>query len=221
MRILRNMASPEANCSTALAPRVKAIAVAVMCIAMAIPLSSCSLLSGNPVEKRVVEVTPSKQGPYRIGRDDVLNVVVWKQPQLTGQVTVAEDGTITVPLAGRVKAAGLTTQELQEHLTKKLAADINDPTVTVSVASPNSMVFYILGQVRAPGVYPLRSGEVLSQALAQAGGLTPFANARAIRIVRRTSHKDVDMTVNYEQIENNSSPQDEVTIKAGDTITVP
>lgn len=199
---------------------VKTIALMGIVVLMAMPLSSCGL-GGNTVETRVVNVTPSKPGPYRIGRGDVINVVVWKQPQLSGQVTVAGDGTITIPLAGQVEAAGLTTQELQTRLTNKLSKDVDNPNVTVSVASANSMVFYVLGQVRAPGVYPLRSGEVLSQALAQAGGLTPFANARAIRIVRRTPHKDIQMTVNYKQIEDGSSPQDEVTINAGDTITVP
>lgn len=199
---------------------VKNIALMVIVVLVAMPLSSCGL-TGNTVERRVVDVTPAKPGPYRIGRDDVINVVVWKQPQLSGQVTVAGDGTITIPLAGQVEAAGLTTQELKARLTKKLSGDIDNPNVTVSVASPNSMVFYVLGQVHAPGVYPLRSGEVLSQALAQAGGLTPFANARAIRIVRRTAHKDVQMTVNYKRIEDGGSPQDEVALEAGDTITVP
>lgn len=199
----------------------RAIGIGVALLGLAMLLPSCAMLGGSTVETHVIDVAPSKPVAYRIGRDDVLNVVVWKEPQLTGQVTVADDGTITLPLAGPVKAAGLTTQQLQASLTKKLSHYIDSPNVTVSVASPNSMVFYVLGQVRAPGVYPLRPGEVLSQVLAQAGGLTPFANAKAIKIVRRTSGKDVQMIVNYERIEADGTPQDEVVIKAGDTITVP
>ncbi len=183
-----------------------------------IVVPSCA---SKTVETNVVNVTPPKAEPYLIGKDDVLNVVVWKQPQLTGNVTVAGDGTITMPLAGTVTAAGLTTQELQEKLTQKLSKDIHNPNVTVSVVTANSMVFYVLGQVHAPGVYPLHPGEVLSQGLAQAGGLTDFANAKAIRVVRRMPGKDLEMTVNYQRIEDDGDVQDDVVLRAGDTITVP
>lgn len=183
-----------------------------------IVVPSCA---SKTVETNVVNVTPPKAEPYLIGKDDVLNVVVWKQPQLTGNVTVAGDGTITMPLAGTVAAAGLTTQELQEKLTQKLSKDIHNPNVTVSVVTANSMVFYVLGQVHAPGVYPLHPGEVLSQGLAQAGGLTDFANAKAIRVVRRMPGKDLEMTVNYQRIEDDGDVQDDVVLRAGDTITVP
>ncbi len=183
-----------------------------------IVVPSCA---SRTVETNVVNVAPPKAEPYLIGKDDVLNVVVWKQPQLTGNVTVAGDGTITMPLAGTVTAAGLTTQELQEKLTQKLSKDIHNPNVTVSVVTANSMVFYVLGQVHAPGVYPLHPGEVLSQGLAQAGGLTDFANAKAIRVVRRMPGKDLEMTVNYQRIEDDGDVQDDVVLRAGDTITVP
>ncbi len=183
-----------------------------------IVVPSCA---SKTVETNVVNVAPPKAEPYLIGKDDVLNVVVWKQPQLTGNVTVAGDGTITMPLAGTVTAAGLTTQELQEKLTQKLSKDIHNPNVTVSVVTANSMVFYVLGQVHAPGVYPLHPGEVLSQGLAQAGGLTDFANAKAIRVVRRMPGKDLEMTVNYQRIEDDGDVQDDVVLRAGDTITVP
>jgi polysaccharide export outer membrane protein len=193
-------------------------AVIAMLAGLVMVASSCA---SKAMETNVVSVAPAKAEPYRIGKDDVLSVVVWKEPQLTGNVSVAGDGTITVPLAGRVKAAGLTTQELQASLTQRLSKDIHSPNVTVSVIAPNSRVFYIVGQVRGPGVYSLHSGEVLSQALAQAGGLTDFANAKAIQIVRREPGKAVRMTVNYERIRDDGDLQDDVVLRAGDTITVP
>ena len=158
--------------------------------------------------------------PYVIGPDDLLDVIVWKQPQLSGRISVEEDGTISVPLAGRVPAADLTCQTLEEHLHDKLAAFTDDPQVTVRVADPRSKVFYAVGEVQKPGIMRLHAGEVLSQGLAEAGGLTAFANRRAIKIVHRRSAENVTMTINYRKIEQGDLTVD-VPLEPGDTITVP
>jgi polysaccharide export outer membrane protein len=158
--------------------------------------------------------------PYIIGIDDILKVIVWNQPQLSGTMPVADDGTIEIPLAGRVTAAGLTTQMLEKSLHDKLASFTNDPQVTVRVADPRSDVFYVVGEVHKPGVLRLMSGEVLSQALAEAGGLTAFANPRAIRIVRRRPTQNVEITVNFKRVQNGDLSAD-IPLEPGDTITVP
>lgn len=218
VRILEDMTPTEAGGYSRTLTRTKSFVLIAILAAVVMVASSCA---SKTVQTNVLGVTPPKIEPYKIGKGDVLSVVVWKEPQLTSDVTVAGDGTITVPLAGQVKASGLTAQQLQDNLTQKLSKAIHHPNVTVSVASPNSMVFYILGQVRAPGVYTLRPGEVLSQALAQAGGLTDFANTKKIRIVRREPGRDVEMTVNYQRIQDDGDLQDDVVLSAGDTVTVP
>ncbi len=157
---------------------------------------------------------------YIIGPDDLLDVVVWKQEQLSGQMRVEEDGTIAVPLAGRVRAVGLTCEMLQKSLHDKLAAFTDNPQVTVRVAEPRSKVFYVVGEVKHPGVMQLHAGEVLSQGLAEAGGLTDFANRRAIRIVRRRPTENVEMTINYKKVEQGDLTAD-IPLEPGDTITVP
>jgi polysaccharide export outer membrane protein len=158
--------------------------------------------------------------PYAIGKDDVIDIIVWKEPQLSGKVRVVADGTVTIPLAGPVPAEGLTCDQLQTDLTKRLGQYTQNPNVTVRVAVPASQLFYILGEVTKPGSYPLRSDEVLSQALAQAGGFTLFADQGAIRIVRRTRDKNAVMTVDYRQVAHGDLAAD-VPLLAGDTITVP
>ena len=190
-------------------------------LVLALAVSGC--FGGTPVQTQVVAkpAEPADVGPYKIGRDDVLDVLVWKQEQLSGRLSVASDGTIMLPLIGQVKAAGLTTAELQTDLTARLARYVNPPTkVTVRVFDPASRVFYVLGEVTKPGMYKLMSGEVLSQALAAAGGPTEYANLRKIKIVRRTADQQVEMTVNYSGVRSGDLRAD-VPLERGDTITVP
>lgn len=185
---------------------------------MLLTLFSCS---SQPVVVKNFDPPAAASTPYVIGRDDQLSVIVWKQKQLSGDVTVASDGTITVPLLGSVKAAGLTCEQLAKNLTKGFTAYTRTPNVTVRVVSPNSRIFYVLGQVHTPGAYPLHSGERLAQALAQAGGLTEFANAGKIHVLRQTAGGGSDITVDFKQVLNGTSASADIPIEAHDTITVP
>ncbi len=159
--------------------------------------------------------------PYRVAPDDVLEVIVWKQPQVSGKVTVAADGTITVPLADRVPAAGFTTGQLQQELVRRLASFIADPTVTVRVADARSQVIYVMGAVRRPGAFRLRPGEVLSQALAEAGGFDEFADTSALRITRHTPSDAQRIVVNYDRVLSGKELSGDIALLAGDTIDVP
>jgi polysaccharide export outer membrane protein len=185
--------------------------------ALGLTLVSCSQ---QTIQTTTTPDTKTAPAAYVIGRDDVLNIIVWKQPQLSGNVRVAGDGTVTVPLVGPVPAEGQTCDQLQADLVKRLTPYTQNPNVTVRIASANSQVFYVLGEVTKPGSYPIRSGEVLSQGLAQAGGFTVFADKSAIKIARRQHDQDIQMTVNYRHIEKGELKAD-IPLEAGDTITVP
>ncbi len=113
-------------------------------------------------------------GEYRIGREDVLEVVVWHEPELTRVVPVRPDGRISLPLAGEVEAAGKTPKELQEGLTKVLGPYIHDASVAVLVREINGARVFVLGEVTKPGGYPLRGPLTVVQAIALAGGRTEF-----------------------------------------------
>src|SRR5262245_30077070 len=162
----------------------------ILAFAAVVALSLGGCFGGKTVETKVVSEHPvvaGETGPYEIGSDDVIDVMVWKQPQLSSRLRVGSDGSITMPLIGQVHAAGLTTGQLQQNLTKRFSSYVNDPQVTVRIYNPTSRVFFVLGEVTKPGMYPLMSGEVLSQALAAAGGPTEYANLRKIKIMRRES----------------------------------
>ena len=159
--------------------------------------------------------------PYAMAPDDLIEVVVWKQPDISGRLVIAQDGTINVPLAGRVHAAGMTTDQLQQELTKRLSAFIDAPTVTVRVADARSQAVYIIGEVKKPGVFRLHPGEVLSQALAEAQGFTEFAELGSIRIARRTATQTEQITVNYNLVQSGRDLSADVPLMAGDVVHVP
>jgi polysaccharide export outer membrane protein len=112
---------------------------------------------------------------YRIGREDVIEVVVWHEPELTRVMPVRPDGFIALPLAGEVEAAGKTPGELKESLTKALGSYVKDPAVAVLVREINGPRYFVTGEVNKPGGYPLRGAMSVTQALATAGGLGEFA----------------------------------------------
>ena len=150
----------------------------LLALTIAMSMSGCSLFEGSPVREKVVQHPVAKTAdPYQIGSDDELEIVVWNQPQLSGKVIVASDGTISMPLIGRVPAAGFTPDELKADLEKRYTRYVHDPNATVRVSDPASHVFYVMGEVNKPGAYKLHSGETLSQALAEAGGFGEYADA--------------------------------------------
>jgi polysaccharide biosynthesis/export protein len=185
-------------------------------------MAACSLFNPAPVRQTVVPRTTAKTtDPYHIGSDDELEIVVWNQPQLSGKVIVASDGTIAMPLIGRVPASGFTPDMLKADLEKRYARYVHAANVTVRVSNPVSQVFYVIGEVNKPGAYHLRSGEVLSQALAEAGGFGEFADASKIRILRHRESETVVLTVNYNVVRSGGDVTADVPVEPGDTVSVP
>jgi polysaccharide biosynthesis/export protein len=194
----------------------------LLAVSTTMSMVACSLFDSSPVHEKVVSRPAEKDtDPYVIGSDDELEIVVWNQPQLSGKVIVASDGTIAMPLIGRVPAAGLTPDQLKADLEKRYTRYVHGANATVRVSDPASHVFYVLGQVNKPGAYKLHSGEVLSQALAEAGGLGEFADAGKIRILRHKENETVVLTVNYNVVRSGGDVSADVPVKPGDTVSVP
>ena len=165
---------------------------------------------------------PAAQDPnYVIGAQDVLDISVWKEAELTRTVPVRPDGKISLPLLNDVQAAGLTPTQLAEHLTNDLKKFVTDPQVTVIVAQINSQRVYILGEVNRAGAYPLLPEMTILQALSSAGGFTQFANLKKIYMFRVENGKQVKYPFNYKEVIAGKRSDENVTLKAGDTIVVP
>jgi polysaccharide export outer membrane protein len=161
---------------------------------------------------------PSTNASYVIGPDDVLAINVWKEPELTGSIPVRADGMISLPLLNDVQAAGLTPMQLSASLTDKLKKYVADPRVNVTVTAMNSQRIYVTGEVTRPGTMTLLPGMTVLQALASAG-FTPFANTKAIYILRSENSKQTRIPVNYKKLIRGQEAGPE--LKPGDTIVVP
>ena len=158
---------------------------------------------------------------YEIGVQDVLDVEVWKEPDISRMVPVRPDGKISLPLLNDVQAAGLTPAQLTEQITTGLAKYITNPQVTVIVSQINSQRFYILGQVGRAGPYLLLPGMTVLQALSNAGGFTEFANVKRIYVIRKENGKEDKIPFNYKDVASGKHNEQNIVIRAGDTIFVP
>lgn len=123
--------------------------------------------------------------PYKIGREDVLDISVWKDPELSRMMPVRPDGYVSLPIIGDVAAAGKTPTELAAEIKTKLTPYVQEPRVTVSVREVNSARVYVTGEVAHPGAYPLRGRISVLQAIALAGGFTDFADRDGMMVLRK------------------------------------
>jgi polysaccharide biosynthesis/export protein len=159
-------------------------------------------------------------GEYRIGREDVLEVVVWHEPELTRVVPVRPDGKISLPLAGEMDAAGKTPAELQAGLTKALGPYIQDAAVAVLVREINAARVFVLGEVARPGGFPLRGPMTVVQAIALAGGRTEFAG-RAVQWLReRPDGKTDRVELSFEELVKGEAAG-ALGLRGGDVLYVP
>ena len=177
---------------------------------------------GGGALAREAETKPAPRGPalpaYTIGLGDTLRVAVWKEPELTLDVTVRPDGMITMPLLGDVEAAGRSPGQLANTLAAQLQQLVENPRVTVSVTQTTSARIYVVGQMLRPGEFPLSGRMTVLKALALAGGFKEFARPDSIVIVRE------DQTVipfNYKRVAEGKDMSQNILLAAGDTIVVP
>jgi polysaccharide export outer membrane protein len=156
---------------------------------------------------------------YRIVAGDKLNIQVYKDAQLSQMLQVRPDGKITLPLVGDVRAEGRTSAELRDTLVESLKEYNNNPVVTVIVVETVPPVFYVMGEVNAPGTLPIKGQISAVQALAMAGGFKDFAKKKDIIIQRKGPGGMTTVPFNYNDAIKGKGPM--VYVQPGDTIIVP
>ena len=179
--------------------------------------------SAKPAANRPEGVNPPvKVGKdYVIGADDVLDVSVWKEQDLTRTLQVRPDGKISMPLLGDVEAAGLTPSQLAQTVSDKLKRYLTAPQVTIILTQINSQRVYVTGEVTRPGAYPVLPGMTILQAITSAGGLTQFANAKKIFLMRDENHIQTKYPFSYKEVLDGRKAEENLPVRAGDTIVVP
>jgi polysaccharide export outer membrane protein len=147
----------------------------------------------------------SAEAEYRLGPEDVIEVFVWKEPEATTTVTIRSDGRISLPLAGELEATGRTAIELQQEITAKLSQYVNQPVVNVMVKQINSLKISVLGEVRRPDVYKIKSRVTVLDAIAMAGGFTDLARPSKVVVLRNTPAGPQRIMVNIKQLVGDGS----------------
>ena len=179
-------------------------------------------LAWAQVLKKPPEVAPVQiPENYVIGQGDVLEVFVWRNEELSRQVTVRPDGKISLPLIQDLQAEGLTVLQLKERITREFKQYVQNPTVTVIISQINSYKINVLGKVASPGVYPITTKTTLLEAISMAGGLTEWAKKRKITVIRSGSDKKKKFRVNYKKIISGKDPSQNIILQRDDTIVVP
>ncbi len=166
--------------------------------------------------------TVNAPGDYRIGVNDVVDISVWKEPELSRTVPVRPDGKISLPLIGELVAEGKTAVELDDLITNKLKEFLARPGVTVIVQQINSQRYFVMGEVEHPGSFPLSSATNVIQALAAAGSFKEWAHTNDITIIRRMGNNQTDrIHFNYNAWNKKKAQVDPPELKNGDVVMVP
>ncbi len=194
-------------------------------LATALLISMAWLGWALPSFSRAAEHQEQAAYEYRIGPEDVLEISVWKNAELSKTVTVRPDGKISMPLIGDIQAAGLTPDELRDKIVYRLNEYQEAAIASVIVQSVNSYRIFILGEVKTPGTYLLKTNMTILQAISLAGGFTQYAAKNKIVLVRRNLNGgagDERTVISFSDLVYGDDKTDKnLVLQPGDTIFVP
>jgi polysaccharide biosynthesis/export protein len=199
----------------------------LVCLVCAHPVA---MLTGQTVTSAGVAASPDTatsvaaavHAPdYIIGPFDVLEVVFWRDKDLSAEVIVRPDGKISLPLLNEIEAGGLTPEQLRGRILERARRYIEAPTAAVIVKEINSRRVFIMGEVVKPGTYPLAGPTTLLQLIATAGGMREFADTEHIVVMRTVAGRPERLRFNYKAILKGKDLTQNVELTAGDTVIVP
>jgi polysaccharide export outer membrane protein len=173
-----------------------------------------------PEQTTIMKPAAETAAAYAIGPGDILEISVWKNQDLTRQVIVLPDGTISFPLVGRFTAGGKSVAQLKAEMEKKISRYMPEPDLSIIVQQVNSMVVYVIGKVNRPGHIPLNRNISVLQALSMAGGLNIFADQQDLRIVRKIETGTLIIPFNYKAVTEDTMMEGNIQLQRGDVIVV-
>jgi polysaccharide export outer membrane protein len=194
-------------------------------VAFCVLLSAADIRAQAPASQPTpapgVSAVAAQPAEYLIGPEDVLGIVFWREPDLSGDVTVRPDGRITIPVIGELQASGRRPEVLQAEIAQAASKYISSVNVVVIVRTIHSRKIFVTGRVATPGAYPLMQPLTVMQAIALAGGLTDFADPKGITILRVENGKSRTVPFNYQDLARGKSLESNVLLQPGDTVVVP
>lgn len=158
---------------------------------------------------------------YTPGPDDILQISVWKEEALSREVVVRPDGMISYPLVGEIKVQDRSLDEIREEIQAKMDEFSPGAPVSIAISKINSPRVYVMGKVLRPGVYALTERMTVTQALALAGGFTPFAARDDIVVLREARGATQTLPFDYDAVAKGKHLEQNVQLQRGDTVVVP
>ena len=159
---------------------------------------------------------------YIIGLGDILDVQVWKEPELSrGALPVRIDGRISLPLLGDVDAAGKSIKELTQFLENKYREVVTEPAVSVMLIESKSWRYYIVGEIAKPGEFTLDYPLTVLQAIARSGGFNQWAKKSKITIIRNEDGQEKILSFDYDSLVKDQDLSQNIHVAPGDTIIIP
>jgi polysaccharide export outer membrane protein len=178
-------------------------------------------LSAPSAAAQVLQLERQREaGQYIIQPNDVLDIYVWKQNEMSRKVTVLPDGYISIPTVQSIKAAGLTATELKQKLEEALKGVLEVPDVTVIVDSIRSYTVCVAGRVAKQGCFLVEKPISLLMAIAQAGGFTDYAKVNELVIVRGHGEDSAVINADFREIIRGTNPYTNLLLKSGDIVYV-
>lgn len=198
------------------------VLVLIMLGIVAMSGAGCTELPREVVE----EVNRPLPKEFLLGPEDVVEVTVWRNQDLSRVVNVRPDGMISLPLIGDVRASGLTAAQVAETISKRLAEYKENPSVSVSVKEINSYYVYVVGEVMRPGKYPLKTYATVLQGISLAGGFTQYASKNSMAVMRNVGGesgigRQIRIPVRYDDLVSGKGQVGNFRLLSGDTIVVP
>ena len=186
-------------------------------------LSVLAGLSASPLLSAQAESMPDPDpsADFIIKANDILEIFVWKEPDLTRNVLVRPDGYISFPLVQDLRASGMKPSQLKASLEEKLREYLTEPNVTVIVDQIRHYRIYVTGKVQAPSSFILEKPITVLQAISLAGGLQEFAKESDVEIVRSTSQGYSYLDFDYKEIIRGRNVSQNIYLESGDVVVVP
>jgi polysaccharide export outer membrane protein len=194
-------------------------------VCLSLLLTACASSGGAGAAPPPVQATATAVDSYKIGVDDIVQVSVWRNPELGITVPVRPDGMISVPLVGDVAAGGHTPAEVAKDIQAKLASFVRDPQVAVILTDLRSHEYLsrvrVTGAVRQPVSIPYRPGMTVLDAVLAAGGVTEFAAGDRSELYRKSGQGTETYAVRLDKILNRGDLSTNFPVSPGDVITIP
>ena len=186
----------------------------------ATPAVPDAAVAAKPAANNVETAILNNANDYKIGPEDLLDISVWKNPELSRTVPVRPDGKVSLPLVNDIQAAGLTPTALRQQLIDRLAEFIPAPEVAVIVREVHSMKVAVVGSVKTPGRYELKSAATVLEMIALAQGFTDFAARDRVVVLRQENGETKRIPFNYRKVAAGDE-QANLVVQSGDIIVVP